>query len=216
MINGIQFKVCGLTRPEDARAAADAGADFLGFIFYPKSPRNIRQEAFGAMREQLPNLPKVAVVVAPTLMELDELDAHGFDFFQIHFSRDTATRVSDWSATVGKDRLWLAPKWAPGTAFDAALLEFSDAILWDAYKSGDNVYGGTGKRSDWDSFRVLREEHASTRWILAGGLSPENAEKAVAQTGARFLDFNSGVEIRPGIKDHNRLSLVRNALSHVD
>ena len=75
MIGGIEVKVCGLTRSEDAKAAALAGADFLGFIFYPKSPRRLSLEQFEALMPQLPDLPKVAVTVAPGEALVDSLEA---------------------------------------------------------------------------------------------------------------------------------------------
>lgn len=216
MVGEIGFKVCGLTRVEDARAAAAAGADFLGFIFYPLSPRRLELERFVGMRAELPDLPRVAVSVAPSGGELEGFLRAGFDFFQIHFPADAGVeRVAAWSAAVGKERLWLAPKLAPGAAFDAALLDFADTVLWDGYKKDAATFGGTGARSDWEGFRRESTAHPGTRWILAGGLGPDIAAEAIRATGARWLDFNSGVEATPGIKDPELLSRVKAALSAV-
>lgn len=215
MINGIQFKVCGLTRARDAQAAAAAGADFLGFIFYPKSPRNVRMERFQDIRERLPDLPRVAVTVAPDAYTLSGLEAAGFDYFQIHFPAGLREEVPQWEKVVGKERLWLAPKMAPDSEFDASLLDHCSGILWDAYKADPDVYGGTGKLSDWSRFSQARERYPDTRFLLAGGLSPENAVDAVRETGTRCLDFSSSLEIEPGVKDLDRISQVKEALSRI-
>ncbi|MDQ8179974.1 phosphoribosylanthranilate isomerase [Pelagicoccus sp. SDUM812005] len=213
MVNGIQFKVCGLTRARDAQAAAEAGADYLGFIFYPKSPRGIRLERYRDILPRLPEVPKVAVTVAPDLYSLAQLEGLGFDKFQIHFPIGIVEEVEGWSKLVGKERLWLAPKMAPGVAFDPLLLQHASGILWDAFKQDQDTYGGTGTKSDWGSFADNRKRYPEAKWILAGGISPENAAEALVETGADVLDFNSSLEIEPGLKDLERISQVRVSLS---
>lgn len=215
MINGVQFKVCGLTRASDAQAAAEAGADYLGFIFYPKSERRIRIEQFQDIASRLPDVPKVAVTVAPDLYTLAQLEGLGFDYFQLHFPIGVAEEVEGWSKLVGKERLWIAPKIPPGLSLDPKLLDFANGVLWDAFKKDADTYGGTGVRSDWDTFRSMRERYPSKKWILAGGISPENAGEALAKTGADCLDFNSTLEIEPGIKDLARISQVRASLKEL-
>lgn len=212
MVNGIQFKVCGLTRARDAQAAAEAGADFLGFIFYPQSPRKIRLESYRTIQERLPGVPKVAVSVAPDLYTLSQLEGADFDYFQIHFPIGLSEEVAAWSRLVGKERLWLAPKIPPGVSFNPALLELADGVLWDAFKADEKSFGGTGMKSDWESFREMSAQYPEKRWVLAGGISPENAGEAIAATGAKCLDFNSSLEIEPGIKDLERIAHVRVSL----
>jgi len=209
MINGVQFKVCGLTRARDAQASAEAGADYLGFIFYPKSPRKIRMERFRDIAPRLPDVPKVAVTVAPDLYTLSQLEGLGFDYFQLHFPIGLSEEVEAWSKLVGKERLWIAPKMPPGVRFDPGLLDLADGVLWDAFKKDADTYGGTGTQSDWEAFRQMRERYPDRKWVLAGGISPGNVGEALAQTGADCLDFNSGVEIEPGVKDLERISQVR-------
>ncbi|MDQ8202865.1 hypothetical protein [Pelagicoccus sp. SDUM812003] len=215
MVNGIQFKVCGLTRAVCAQAAAEAGADFLGFIFYPKSPRHIRLERYHDIEGRLPKLPRVAVTVAPDIFTFAKLEAAGFDYFQIHFPVGLKEEIPSWERLVGKDRLWLAPKIPPDVEFDQSMLDHCSGVLWDAYKKDASVYGGTGQRSDWKSFAQLQRKYPDHRWILAGGISPENAAEAIEETGAKCLDFNSSLEAEPGLKDLNRLAEVRDALSKV-
>lgn len=213
MINGIQFKVCGLTRARDAQAAAEAGADYLGFIFYPKSPRGIRLERYRDIQERLPDLPKVAVTVAPDLYTLAQLEGAGFDYFQIHFPIGLSEEVESWSKLVGKERLWLAPKMPPGVRFDGALLELASGVLWDGYKKDKDTYGGTGSRSDWATFKKLKAQYPDTKWLLAGGISPENLGAAIEEAGTECLDISSSVEIEPGVKDLERISQVRVSLT---
>src|SRR3954469_1320008 len=111
MINGIQLKVCGITSAKDAGYAYKAGADFLGFIVYPKSPRYVSLESYAAIRSQIPTISRVAVMVEPTAEELRRVVAAGFDRYQVHFSETIALpAVSAWASAVGADRLWLAPR----------------------------------------------------------------------------------------------------------
>lgn len=111
MINGIRLKVCGLTSLVDAEAADASGADYLGFIFYPASPRYVSFANYEAMRERLPLRKKVAVSVEPTLTDLVRQRALGFDHFQIHCPAQTPPAVLQaWADTVGAARLWLAPR----------------------------------------------------------------------------------------------------------
>jgi phosphoribosylanthranilate isomerase len=204
MIHGIQVKVCGLTTPEDAAAAAAIGADYLGFIFHPQSPRRQSLAAFQAMAHRLPARKKVAVSVMPTPGELAGQRAAGFDFFQIHFPvGEGPALIPLWAAAIGSERLWLAPKLPSGTEPDPAWLTAADAMVWDGYAR--EVFGGSGRTADWSRFRRCREEQPHKTWILAGGLTPANIAAAIAATGAGFVDVNSGVELAPGVKDHAKL-----------
>src|SRR5512141_2168723 len=105
MINGISLKVCGITSLVDADAAAAVGADFLGFIFYPTSPRNVPAAQYLAMRDRLPPRKKVAVSVEPSPAELARQIDLGFDCFQIHFNPQTPIElVTGWMQMVGPAR----------------------------------------------------------------------------------------------------------------
>lgn len=212
MIGGIEVKVCGLTRREDAQLAKEIGADYIGFIFYPKSPRYVSLEKFEPLIADLPDLPKVAVTVSPDEALIASLQDIGFEHFQIHYSQvDTEwDRIKKWSNLVGTARLWLAPKKPPEEGLDESVLSMADTILWDAYRK--DAFGGTGQTSDWSAFASMRLKYPVKNWVLAGGLGPENVSEAVAETGAKRVDFNSGVEISPGIKDRIRLMQVRDEL----
>ena len=210
MIGSLRVKVCGLTSAEDAAAAAGIGADFLGFILYPKSPRYLPVERYVALRPGLPALPKVAVMVAPSAEELGAAQVAGFDFFQVHFPVADEAAARRAHAAVGAARLWLAPKLPPEAELAPELLALADTWLIDTYRA--DSFGGTGHTGDWSKFRGYRETHPAKRWILAGGLSPDNAAAAVAATGATTIDVNSGVESAPGRKDAAKLVALRSAL----
>lgn len=204
MIDGVRLKVCGLTSLVDADFADRCGADYLGFILYPKSPRHIALETYRAMAKHLPERRKVAVTVEPLVAELVAMKGAGFDFFQIHFRYDTPrATVAGWSETVGADRLWLAPKLPPAVDVDGALLALAKYFLLDTFHA--EGFGGSGKTGDWGKFARHQAAHAENCWILAGGLNPENIADAVRQSGTRFVDVNSGVESAPGVKDHEKL-----------
>ncbi|HEY0968692.1 MAG TPA: phosphoribosylanthranilate isomerase [Opitutaceae bacterium] len=203
MIDGIRFKVCGLTSLIDAELADKVGADCLGFIFHPESPRRVTPAQYEAMAPRLPSRRKVAVLVEPTLAALAEVAALGFDFFQIHFRHDRAEQeIASWAETVGINRLWLAPKLPPETDVNPRWLALTRYVLMDTFHAG---FGGSGKVGDWGKFGRHQAAHPKQAWILAGGLTPENIGEALAQSGARFVDVNSGVEAAPGVKDPERL-----------
>lgn len=210
MIGGIRVKVCGLTSAADAAAAAGIGADYLGFILYPKSPRYLPLATFAALRPELPALPKVAVMVAPSEAELAAAEAAGFDAFQIHFPAADPVSARTASARLGAGGLWLAPKLPPETEIEPTLLPLADTWLLDTYRP--DSFGGTGHTGDWAKFRRYREQHTERHWVLAGGLTPENVAEAVAATGAQRIDVNSGVESAPGRKDTGKLAALRMAL----
>lgn len=205
MIDGVRLKFCGLTSLVDATFADQLGADYLGFILYPKSPRFISLRDFAHLQ---PNLPagrkRVAVMVEPSEAELDASIEAGFDRFQIHYGADLSLeRVQGWSRQVGRERLWLAPKRPAEVPFDGRWLEYADTFLVDTFtKEG---FGGSGQTGDWGAFARLQAEHSDHTWILAGGLGPDNLERALNESEARFVDINSGSEMAPGIKDHAKM-----------
>ena len=213
MIDGIRFKVCGLTSLVDAELADRCGADYLGFNFYPKSPRHISLAQFRAMAPRLPPRRKVAVAVEPTTDELGALRDAGFDYFQIHFRAETPSlQFQAWSGVVGAKHLWLAPKLPPAIDVAADVLAAAKFMLLDTFHA--DGFGGSGKTGDWGKFARHQAAHPGHFWILAGGLNPGNIGDALKQSGARFVDVNSGVESAPGVKDEAQLRSLVVALHH--
>ncbi len=210
MIGGITIKVCGITRAADAAMLRAYGADFLGVNVWPGSPRCVPAAARPALLREIPAAARVAVTVNPTPTECQALLAEGFAIVQAHF--DPLLKDCDPGALareVGPDRLWLAPKLAPGAAFPPELLTFSETFVHDAHAKG--AFGGTGQTGDWDRFKGLVSAHPRHTWVLAGGLGPANVVAAV-RAGATFLDLNSGVESAPGLKSAEKLAEVHELL----
>lgn len=203
MIAGIRVKVCGLRSLVDAEAADGVGADYLGFILYPKSPRWITLEQFRALLPRLPPRQKVAVSVEPLPEELTAWLAAGFDQVQVHFRPETpAATVAAWAAAA-PGKLWLAPKIPAGTAWRGDWLAAASTMLLDTYHPAG--FGGSGQTGDWSYYARCRTEYPGHQWILAGGLSPGNVARALSESGARWIDVNSGVESAPGVKDAGKI-----------
>jgi phosphoribosylanthranilate isomerase len=207
----VEIKVCGMTIVEDVDTALSTGADFLGFIVYPKSSRGVTLEHATELAARVPQGRRVIVDVETSEADLLRYRDAGFDFFQIHVALPIDyTRLAALSEIVGRERLWLAPRLAPGKAFPETILQFADTILLDTYSK--NQVGGTGHTGDWAQFSALKRKYSSTNWILAGGLAPGNVVAALASSGACSIDVNSGVEYQPGKKDPQKLRALFRAL----
>src|SRR6056297_735757 len=201
MASGIRTKICGLTRPEDVAAAAGAGAAYVGFVFFPKSPRNVSLSQARDLAVVVPvGVAKVALVVNADDAALDAItDAVPLDMLQLHGS-ETPERVAGIRSRYG---LPVMKAVGVADAQDAAALdvysEVADQLLVDAKPPREaTLPGGNGVTFDW---RLVSNRRWSVPWMLAGGLTPDNVAEAVALTGARQVDVSSGVEAAPGIKD---------------
>ena len=127
-----------------------------------------------------------------------------FDYYQLHFDpQKDLEMVSDWIQIVGREQLWLAPKIAPDQSFPKELSDGAETFVIDSYKK--DQYGGTGTTGSWDRFDEFAKLDESKQWILAGGLNPENVQTAIKQTGTKFIDVNSGVEIEAGVKSEDKI-----------
>ena len=202
-------KVCGITRLEDGQNAISIGASFLGFIFFEGSPRCIDPETARKIWDGLnpTRTHSVAVTVDPDPSFLREISKLGFDFFQLHFSSSVdPDRICEWAEIVGSENLWLAPRISPEEDFPVVMLPFADTFLVDAYDK--EKFGGTGLSSDWERFSDWKSKYADKKWILAGGIGPENLRDALARTNPDIVDVNSAVESEPGVKDHEKVKKV--------
>ena len=200
----MRAKICGLTTPEAIEAAAKAGAAYIGFVFFPKSPRNISLAEAGVLALSVPpGIVKVALTVNADDALIDDIAALPIDMFQLHGS-ESPTRVAEVKARTG-----LPVMKAIGVA-DASDLEriadyegVADQILVDAKPPrGGEVPGGNGLAFDW---RLIEGRDWARPWMLAGGLDPSNVSAAVRLTGAAQIDVSSGAESTPGIKDIERI-----------
>ncbi len=198
---GIRVKICGLTRPEDVTAVADAGAAYAGFVFFPKSPRNVSIETARELAVDVPvGVAKVALVVDADDALLDAItSAVPLDILQLH-GHETPERVTEIRSRYG---LPVMKAVGVADAEDVAALDLyadvADQILVDAKppKNAD-LPGGNGVSFDW---RLISARRWSVPWMLAGGLTPDNVAEAIALTGAKQVDVSSGVETSPGVKD---------------
>ena len=200
------LKICGITDSAFARAAAEGGVDYLGFIFASGSPRGITParaaEIVSAVRRGRP-IPRMVGVftlrpVADVLRVVDEV---GFDVVQLH-GRFSPVDVAAVKVT-GREVWLLDDGGDPGVTA-------ADGILIDGVKG--NLVGGTGERSDWSRVSVVQA--AGRKAILAGGLSAENIADAYA-TGTDVLDVNSSLEISPGVKSLELLVLLLRKLNEI-
>ena len=201
MTQSTRVKICGLSTPDTLSAAADAGAAYVGFVFFEKSPRNVGYEQARALAIDVPmGVAKVALTVNATDTELDQLTAHvPLDMLQLHGS-ESPERVAEVRQKYG---LPVMKAVGISAADDLENIqtysEVADQILVDAKPpKGGDLPGGNGLAFDW---RLISDLRWTKPWMLAGGLTPSNAAQAVNLTGARQMDVSSGVESSPGVKD---------------
>src|SRR5262249_27415269 len=201
----VKLKVCGLTSIEDARTAIECGAEYLGFNFYPKSPRYIAPESARAIIERLPSeVIGVGVFVNESLPEdvIEILRVSGARMAQLHGDESPA-----YCASIGAERVIKALRIV--NDFDARrVLDYpASAILLDSFDS--KLYGGTGRTTNW---AIAREAAKLTRIFLAGGLSADNIAEAIRAVEPFAVDVNSGVESAPGRKDASKLQTLRHRM----
>ena len=203
----IRVKICGLTRPEDVAAVAAAGAQYAGFVFFEKSPRNVNIETARALALEAPvGLAKVALVVDADNAELDAIvGAVPLDMLQLH-GHESPERVSEVRARYGLPVMKaVGVAEAEDMAQIALYEEVADQLLIDAKPpKGADLPGGNGLSFDW---RLLSgRKYWRKPWMLAGGLTPQNVLQAAQMTGARQVDVSSGVEAGAGVKDARRIA----------
>ncbi len=201
-----RVKICGVTRVEDALAAVAAGADALGFMFYPPSPRFLRLDQAAAIARELPPfVARVGVFVDASPDRVHEaIAAVGLDTLQFH-GKESAEYCRGFPGR----RLVKAFRMRN----PASLAELEDyrgmAWLLDSYVAG--AFGGTGQTFNWDL--ACEAVRRGGTVILAGGLTPDNVGRAVAAVRPFAVDVSSGVESEPGVKDPARMrAFVRAAL----
>jgi len=201
-----KVKICGITNYDDAAAALEMGADLLGFNFYPKSPRYIKPADAAAIIRRLPafidvsgvfvnsSLDEIRAIVA--LCQLDWVQLHGDE--DLEFCRWLAY---DSAKTMKALRVKDADDLEQVNSFS------TDAILLDAFDP--RRYGGTGLTFDWNIIG-----HIGKRIFLAGGINPGNAARAV-ELGVYGIDVCSGVEAKPGRKDHKKMKALFENIRHL-
>jgi phosphoribosylanthranilate isomerase len=188
----IDVKICGLTSVDDARAALDSGADYIGFVLHPGSPRAVKLDALPGLLAALPPARAVAVVVNMDRRTLDWLLGR-CALHAVQFHGNEAPALGEGLAV----ELWRAVAFRAGAwAPDPGVWGGAARLVVDA--SDPKRYGGSGELADWGAAAKLA---ASRRIMLAGGLNPDNVAAAVRAVRPVGVDVASGVESAPGRKD---------------
>jgi phosphoribosylanthranilate isomerase len=199
----ISAKICGLSTPDAVDAAIRHGASHVGFVFFPKSPRDIVPERAGQLATP-GHVGRIGVFVDPDDAMLAHAVAGGrLTGVQLH-GDETAERVAAVKARLGVE-VWKAVPVRTRADLDAAhaYRGAADRILYDAKTPKGTLPGGMGLRFDW---KLLDGFAHPLPWALSGGLDAGNVADAVGITGARLVDVSSGVESAPGVKDANRIA----------
>jgi phosphoribosylanthranilate isomerase len=203
----LTVKICGINSPEALRAAAEAGAEFVGLVFYPPSPRHVTIEQAAALAALVPaGVLKVGLFVdADDAAIARVLERVPLDLLQLH-GRETAERVREVRERFGLPVMKAIPVASPQDVETAREFEgVADRLLFDAKPPKtmeEALPGGNALRFDWE---LLRGRRWKVAWMLSGGLLASNLAEAVGITGARAVDVSSGVEDRPGHKDPARI-----------
>ena len=194
-------KICGLSTRETLETALDAGADMVGFVFFPPSPRHVSLETGRDLGRQVKRRAlKVALTVDADDATLDNImDALSPDIFQLH-GKESVARLRDIKQRFGRPVMKAVPV---ATAADLAVLPgyaaVADRILFDARAPKDATRpGGLGAPFDW---HLLENLDLKLPYMVSGGLHADNVAEALRVTGAGGVDVSSGVESAPGVKD---------------
>lgn len=202
-----RIKICGISDVEQARAVSDAGADALGLVFYPQSPRHVNLErAVEICRAVSPLLTIVGLFVDPKQSAVEEVLARcPIHLLQFH-GNENARFCEGFARPYVK-----ALRMRPELDVDAAIADYrsASAFLFDAYTPG--VPGGTGSTFDWARLPSLY-----VPWLLAGGLTAENVGQAMRASAPPAVDVSGGVEVAPGRKDPRLISQFVQAVRAAD
>lgn len=197
-----RIKICGLSTPETVQTCVDAGADYLGFTFFARSPRNVTPETAARLAQLVPdNVLKVALTVDADDATLETIiTALKPDILQLH-GAETPERLNILKSRYGLTLMKAIAISAPEDLEKMALYHDSaDLLLFDAKppkSMPDALPGGNGLAFDWS---LLAGQKPETPWMLSGGLTAQNVRDAIEMTGAEAVDVSSGVEDRPGHK----------------
>lgn len=195
------IKFCGLKDEVSLRTAVDAGAAYVGFVFFPASPRHLPLLEAAQLKARLPaHIKTVSVLVdADDTLLADVKAILDPAYVQLH-GKETPERVRAIRALMPGTKIIKALRVRSGddVAQAHAFSDVADMLLFDAKAPEGMLPGGNGLSFDW---ALLRGREFALPWMLSGGLNPDNVAQAIAQTGAAMVDVSSGVESAPGVKD---------------
>jgi phosphoribosylanthranilate isomerase len=197
----VEVKICGLKTPAALEAALAGGADYVGLVFFPPSPRNVAPETAAALAAKARGRARiVALTVDPDDALLDAIVAAAApDLIQLH-GDETPERVAEIRGRWGRRIIKAVPVETAGDVQEARRYQaVADLVLFDARAPAASTRpGGNGAPFDWRSLLGLED---GLPFVLSGGLTPDNVADAIRLTGAAVVDVSSGVESRPGEKD---------------
>lgn len=201
----VAVKICGLNDEDTIDAAIEAGADYLGFVFFDKSPRFVSAERAAELTQFIEGVKKVGLFVDPDDSLLDEVLSHvRLDLLQFH-GAETPERLERVRAEFGLPVMKaVAVESAADLEAAAVFAEVCDMLLFDAKPpKGAVLPGGNAVSFDWT---ILSGFKARLPWMLAGGLAADNVAEAIRVSGAKAVDVSSGVESAPGVKDAAKIA----------
>lgn len=200
------IKICGLTTPETLNAALDAGADFVGAVVFPKSPRHMAPDQAAKLFEQARGRARIVAVTVDADDALLDQIARTLrpDFIQLH-GLETPARAERVRAVTGAGVIKALPIRHGDDFAGADEWDYhADHLMFDAKPpEGSVLPGGVGHSFDWT---LLADRAFRHPWFLAGGLDPDNVGEALRISGAPMVDVSSGVESAPGVKDAGRIA----------
>ena len=198
----VEVKICGLDRPETVDGAVNAGAEMLGFVFYPPSPRNLTASAASRLTNRVPaGVKRVGLFVDP----IDEmittvLNQNVLDLIQLHGNEPPERVAEIKDITSLKVIKVLKVTDIRDLKYVSVYQRVAEWLMFDALAPKDMkgaLPGGNALSFDWN---ILARANIPTPWILAGGLNLENVKEAMSTSGAKVVDVSSGVEKQPGVK----------------
>jgi len=198
-MNNNKIKICGITDLSTANFCAENGADYLGFVSYNDSPRDISFHKSKSIIDQLSSpINTVAVTVNANKDEVKEIEDSGFNFIQCHGSE-----TPDFLSAIKKTTsLKIIKTFGISSHNDLVNVnkysEFCDFFLMDAKPEGFEMPGGNAKKFNWD---LLKDQNINTQFFLSGGLDEDNIEIAIKNNITSLFDVSSSVESSPGVKD---------------
>lgn len=192
----IPVKICGITNLSDARYAVRVGASAMGYIFYPGSPRFISPKSAGIISEGTDRkIKKVGIFVNESLSHIESIiKTASLDLIQLH-----GNESDEFCQSLSKPVI-RALRLKKGVSVSNKFPSNVCAVLLDTWS--ENSYGGTGKSFDWS---LINKHKWTIPIILSGGLNQEIVTEAIKTIKPQALDVNSGVELSPGLKDHNKI-----------
>lgn len=201
----VEVKICGITDDEAMDAAIEAGADYVGLVFYPPSPRAVTPEQAAELVEFTPGeITKVGLFVDPDDATLETvLTQVRLDLLQLH-GTESPERIEFIRLEYGLPVMkMIAVSSAEDLAAAEPYLAVTDRLLFDAKPpKGATLPGGNAVSFDWS---ILAGQRWGVPWMLAGGLTPANVAEAIRISGAPAVDVSSGVESAPGVKDPDKI-----------